>query len=295
MGESTAIEWCDHTFNAWWGCTKVSIACNNCYAETWAKRTGFPGLWGVDAGRRTFGEGHWFEPVKWDLAATATGNRPRVFCNSMADVFDNHEGVTEARARLWNLIKATQQLDWLILTKRIGNVSRMLPEDWDDGYPNVWLGISVANQVEADRDIPKLLEIPAAVRFLSCEPLLGPIDLHSFQKGCCTYCGGAGEVMVAVPATTVWDTDDVDIERCLECGGTGLWQDNPGLDWVIVGGESGARSRPMHTDWALSLGAECRSQGIAFFMKQLSEADTKDFKDFGSFPEPLQVREWPKP
>lgn len=296
----TKIEWCDYSFNAWWGCTKVSPACNNCYAETWAKRTGFPGLWGVDAGRRTFGEKHWLEPIKWDLAAMGNdpgAARPRVFCNSMADVFDNHEGVSAARERLWRLIDATQGLDWLILTKRVGNIERMLPADWlkygEDGYPNVWLGISVCNQPEADRDIVKLLKIPAMVRFLSCEPLLGRIDLFGFQKGVCTECAGAGEVAASGPTTTFPEDDD-GLERCYECGGTGLWEDNPGLSWVIAGGESGAKARPMDLFWAQNLRSECAAQSIPFFMKQLSEADTKDFKDFGSFPEPLRVREWPK-
>src|SRR6266566_1604751 len=126
MGEETAIEWCDHTFNAWWGCTKVSPACDHCYAETWAKRTGFPDLWGLNAGRRTFGEKHWYDPLRWDLAAMKASRRAKVFCNSMADVFDNHEGVTEARRRLWTVIKCTPNLDWLILTKRVGNIEKML-------------------------------------------------------------------------------------------------------------------------------------------------------------------------
>jgi protein gp37 len=292
----TKIEWCDYSFNAWWGCTKVSPACDHCYAETWAKRTGFPDLWGVQAGRRTFGEKHWLEPLKWDIKALRMGNvtRPRVFCNSMADVFDNHEGVVLARERLWRLIRATQGLDWLILTKRIGNVHKMLPHDWEDGYPNVWLGISVCEQREADRDIPKLLDIPAAVRFLSCEPLLGHIDLFPFHQGSCIACAGGGEVAACGPTTTFPEHDD-GLERCYDCGGTGLCEDNEGLDWVIVGGESGAGARSMNVDWALNIAAECRSQEIPFFMKQLSQADTKEFKDFGSFPEPLRVREWPKP
>lgn len=307
MGEDSKIEWTDHTFNAWWGCTKVSPACDHCYAETWAKRTGFPDLWGVNAGRRTFGNKHWGEALKYNAAAEkvlrdidpkliAEGlvHRPRVFCNSMADVFDNHAGVSAERIRLWSLIQATPFLDWLILTKRIGNVARMLPADWADGYANVWLGISVCNQDEADRDIPKLLELPAAVRFLSCEPLLGPIDLFPFQKGSCTVCGGSGEVAASGPTTTFPEDDD-GIERCYECRGTGQWEGNEGLDWVIVGGESGGGARPMAIEWAESMRCECKGQDIAFFMKQLSQADTPDFKDYGSFPEPLRVREWPKP
>lgn len=295
MGKETKIEWCDHSFNAWWGCTKVSPACDNCYAEIWAKRTGFQDLWGVNAGRRTFGVKHWAEPLKWNKAAKGAVVRPRVFCNSMADVFDNHDGVTEARHQLWALIQATPNLDWLILTKRIGNVVRMLPADWGEGWSNVWLIISVCDQHEADRDIVKLLQTPAAVRGISAEPLLGRIDLYSFQKGVCTQCAGMGEVAASGPTTTFPEDDD-GLERCYDCGGTGLWEDNPGLDWVIAGGESGGRARPMDLFWAENLRTECAAQEIPFFMKQLSEADRpKDFKDFGSFPEPLRVREWPKP
>lgn len=295
MGEETNIEWCDHSFNAWWGCTKVSPACDNCYAETWATRTGDTGLWGVNAGRRTFGEKHWLEPLKWDIAALKKGTkgpRPRVFCNSMADVFDNHEGVSDARARLFRLIQVTPALDWLILTKRIGNVPRMLPADWGTGYPNVWLGISVCEQHEADRDIPKLLDIPAAVRFLSCEPLLGRIDLFAFHKGRCVKCAGCGEIVAAGQRGPDDDPHD-DLERCYDCMGTGRCEDNEGLDWVICGGESGGNARSMNLDWAQNLKSECEFGNIPFFMKQLSQADTKLFKHFESFPSSLRVREWP--
>lgn len=290
----TKIEWCDYSFNAWWGCAKVSPACDRCYAETWAKRTGFPDLWGVNAGRRTFGKKHWLEPLKWEAKAIAEGNRPRVFTNSMADVFDNHEGVIDARADLWRLISATPHLEWLILTKRIGNARTMLPPDWAEGYPNVQLGISVCNQVEADRDIVKLLEAPASLRFLSIEPMLGPIDLYPFHKGTCAICGGAGEVAACGPTTTFPEDDD-GLERCQDCGGSGEWLDNPGLNWVICGGESGAGARPLQAEWAMNLRAECAAQGIAFFMKQGSDTpEWPTYKDFASFPPELQVRQWPR-
>jgi len=294
----TNIEWCDYSFNAWWGCTKVSPACDHCYAETWAKRTGFANLWGPDAERRTFTSKHWAEPFKWQRKhLDSRGNfakRPRVFCNSMADVFDNHPSVTEPREHLWRVIRETPALDWLVLTKRIGNAKSMLPADWGDGYPNVWLGISVVNQVEAGRDIPKLLETPAAKRFLSCEPLLGRVDLFAFERGVCTVCAGAGEVAASGPTTTFPEDDD-GVERCQECRGTGKWEDNPGLDWVIAGGESGGGARSMDIVWADILRRECANQKIPFFMKQLSQADSKDYKDFENFPRELRVREWPKP
>jgi protein gp37 len=176
LGKSTGIEWTDHTFNPWWGCTKVSPACDNCYAEAWDKRTGGD-HWGPQADRRTFGDKHWTEPLRWNRAAAAAGTRRRVFCASMADVFDNAapEGALD---RLWQVVRMTQWLDWQLLTKRPQNIKKMLPPDWDHGYENVWLGTTTENQEEADRRIPYLISVAARVRFLSCEPLLGPILLR---------------------------------------------------------------------------------------------------------------------
>lgn len=177
MAEITSIEWCDHTFNPWTGCTKVSSACDHCYAEAWAKRSGIV-KWGNNPRRRTSGH-YWTEPLRWDRKAEESGIRRRVFCASLADVFDNQ--VDPAwRADLWDLIQHTNHLDWLLLTKRPQNIADMLPgkcgwsnPDWP--WPNVWLGTTVENQEEAARRIPHLLAVPAVVRFLSCEPLLGPI------------------------------------------------------------------------------------------------------------------------
>lgn len=180
MGENSNIEWTDATFNPWWGCRRVSPACDHCYADTWALRLGMK-LW--DNGQyRTFGAKHWAEPLKWNRKAEAEGRRLRVFCASMADVFDK-DGPASARADLWDLVEDTPHLDWLLLTKRVGNVERMMSAHWQGIFPrNAWLGISVANQIEADRDIPKLLAIPAEIRFLSCEPLLGQIDLNQASE-----------------------------------------------------------------------------------------------------------------
>jgi protein gp37 len=177
LGKSTAIEWTDHTFNPWWGCTKVSPACDHCYAEAWDKRTGGR-HWGPHAERRTFGDKHWSEPLHWDRVAAAAGIQRRVFCASMADVFDN-AAPDGARDRLWQVIRDTRRLDWQLLTKRPQNIGKMLPSDWGEGYANVWLGTTVENQEEADRRIPHLLSVAARVRFLSCEPLLGPISLRA--------------------------------------------------------------------------------------------------------------------
>jgi protein gp37 len=192
VGKRTAIEWTDHTFNPWWGCTKLSPACDHCYAEAWDRRTGGD-HWGPHADRRTFGDKHWDEPLQWDRAAAAAGTRRRVFCASMADVFDNSapEGALD---RLWHVIRSTPRLDWQLLTKRPQNVRKMLPPDWDHGYANVWLGTTTENQEEADRRIPHLILVAARVRFLSCEPLLGPILLRpDWLRGNLHWVIAAGE------------------------------------------------------------------------------------------------------
>lgn len=179
MGEQTAISWCDHTFNAWVGCTKVSAACDHCYAESWAKRTGQGGLW--EGARRRTSEANWRLPLKWNRkAAELGGRRPRVFCSSLADVFDNQ--VPDIwRSDLWQLIEDTPNLDWLLLTKRPQNVRKMIWPKWDEGLPpNVWLGTTVENQVEAKRRIQHLIKAPARTLFLSCEPLLGEIELGAY-------------------------------------------------------------------------------------------------------------------
>lgn len=221
MAENSKIEWTDHTFNPWVGCTKVSPACDHCYAESWAKRTGNPDLW--NGSRRRTTEANWRKPLKWNREAEGAKRRPRVFCASLADVFDN--AVEQSwREDLWSLIAETPNLDWLLLTKRIGNAQGMLPYWWGDGWPNVWIGATVVTQAEADRDIPKLVAIPASVRFLSCEPLLEPIQ-HRF----------------------------------------------PGVDWVIVGGESGPHARPSHPDWFRSLRDQCVAAGVPYLHKQNGE------------------------
>ena len=181
MAENSKIEWTEHTFNPWWGCTKVSPACDNCYAEAWAKRTGHE-VWGAKSGRRRMSESHWSNPIRWDRAAAASNFRPRVFCASMADVFEWKRGLNDDRDRLWELIESTSNLDWLLLTKRPHLVSRLAP--WGDNWPeNVWLGVTVENQRFAEKRLDHLLAIRAHVRFLSCEPLLGPLDLSKWIGG----------------------------------------------------------------------------------------------------------------
>lgn len=175
MGQFSKIEWTHHTFNPWWGCDRVSPACKHCYAETWARRVGRD-LWGKTAPRRFMSDAYWREPVRWNAKAAEAGRRERVFCASMADVFEARQDLDAARERLWALIEATPQLDWLLLTKRPEHVARLVP--WGKAWPgNVWLGTTAENQRWLDRRLRHLVEIEAAVRFLSCEPLLGPLDI----------------------------------------------------------------------------------------------------------------------
>lgn len=186
MAKTTLIPWADATFNPVWGCAKVGPGCDHCYAENQSNR--FGKWWGVGVERREFGDKHWNGPVRWNKAAKKAGTRPRVFCASMADVFDK-DWPDGTRERLWALIKATPHLDWLLLTKRIGNVKKMLPDDWGDGYANVWLGITVVNQDEYCRDEPKLKDTPAAIRWLSIEPQLSTIILENNSAIDWVVCG----------------------------------------------------------------------------------------------------------
>jgi protein gp37 len=181
VGKNTAIEWTHHTFNPWWGCTKVSEACDHCYAATFSHRLGYE-LWGVKASRRFFTDEHWHQPLLWNQAAIATGERRRVFCASMADVFEARKDLNDARARLWDLIIATPSLDWLLLTKRPHKISNLVP--WKREWPqNVWIGTTVEHYRLAKLRIEALLAIPAVVHFLSCEPLLSRLDLSQWIHG----------------------------------------------------------------------------------------------------------------
>jgi protein gp37 len=253
MSANTKIEWADHTFNPWEGCQKVGPGCDHCYAET--RNARFAGgqaiNWGAGAPRRRTSEDNWHQPIKWNTKAARLGIRYRVFCASLADVFDNAVNPSW-RADLFDLIEKTPNLDWLLLTKRIGNVPSMMIDVarhlfWMDHLdsvrvlPNVWLGATIVNQEEADRDIPKLLQVPAAKRFLSMEPLLGPVDLSPWLA----IAGSPPQRM--------------------------RYMHNKPLHWVIVGGESGPGARPMHPDWARSLRDQCQAAGVPFLFKQWGE------------------------
>lgn len=182
MAEYSNISWTTHTFNPVVGCTKVSPACDRCYAAEYAKRYEPLVKWGepgVKAVHRRTVESNWRKPLTWNKKAKAAGYRHRVFCASLSDVFDN-DWPEQTRRDLFDLIGATDSLDWLLLTKRPQNIAHMLPGDWGAGWPNVWLGTTVENQLEADRRIPHLVRVPAAVHFLSCEPLLGPVKIKEY-------------------------------------------------------------------------------------------------------------------
>lgn len=180
MARDSDIEWTHHTFNPWWGCVRLSPACAHCYAEVWARRFG-ANLWGGSAERRFFGESHWREPLRWNAEAARAGVRARVFCASMADVFEPRSDLDPWRDKLWELIEKTPNLDWLLLTKRPGKMRHVYP--WaHQPRQNVWLGTTAENQRCAERRIEKLVAINAHVRFLSCEPLLSAIDLAPWLK-----------------------------------------------------------------------------------------------------------------
>lgn len=290
MAENTAIEWADHTFNPWEGCQKVGPGCDNCYAE--ARNARFGGgvapNWGPGAPRRRTSAATWQKPLQWNRNAeafhAAHGRRQRVFCASLADVFDN-QVPEQWRVDLFRLIQATPHLDWLLLTKRIGNAQRMIEQaliQLGDGatdtlgswpWPHVWLGTTVVTQQEAERDVPKLQDTPAAVRFLSIEPMLGPITLgpggtdkfgHLARRGQGSWYETKDGLI-----SDAWTYADYPLEgkRSTKQGQYSV----PRIDWVICGGESGPGARPMHPDWARSLRDQCAAAGVPFLFKQHGE------------------------
>lgn len=248
MSDNSKIEWTDATWNPVTGCTKVSPGCDHCYAETFAERfRGTPGHYfenGFDVQLRP---DKLDQPLEW--------RKPRrIFVNSMSDLF--HDQVPDKYiAQVFAIMAAAPQHTFQVLTKRHGRMRSLLSSSafvrrcapiWP--LPNVWLGVSVENQQWADIRIPALLDTPAAVRFLSCEPLLGPVDLGLADL--CPDCLGLGG----------WP-----------CHTDGYHYKRPGIDWVIVGGESGRGARPMHPEWARQLRDQCQAVGVPFLFKQWGE------------------------
>jgi protein gp37 len=279
MAENTKIEWCDHTFNPWIGCTKVSPGCQHCYAEQLMDKRLGKVNWGPGNPRQRTSESNWKQVERWNLDAEMEEERyvealedpsavvagmpyhPKVFVASLADWLDPEVPI-DWLADLLTLISRCPHLDFLMLTKRphlwrerIEGLYRDQMAHgghhelagwllhWINGNPpgNVWIGTSVENQDWADKRIPELLQIPARIRFLSCEPLLGPVDLSAFMGVAPTITGG-------------------------EC-----YTFNAGIHWVICGGESGPSARPMHPDWARSLRDQCQAASVPFFFKQWGE------------------------
>jgi protein gp37 len=258
MGENSKIEWTDHTFNPWIGCSKVSAGCAHCYAEALMDRRMGMARWGDGGTRVRTSVANWKKPLKWNRDAKRSGKRARVFCASLADVFEDRPELVGWREELFDLIAYTPWLDWLLLTKRPENVGRMTKGTVAAGGHggrlrfNMWLGTSVESQETADKRIPELLKVSAAVRFLSVEPMLGPVQIEE------RWLRGA------------WDVS---------------WSVFPRIDWVICGGESGPGARPMNLDWARSLRDQCKAAGVPFFFKQVDKVQP--------IPDDLMIREFP--
>jgi protein gp37 len=229
------------------------------------------GKWGLNGTRVIASETMWREPRKWNREARDSGQPRRVFCASLADIFEGGESMPDAaweavqaaRGRLWTLVEDTPWLTWMLLTKRPENIMAMVPKHWQRFFPgNVWIGTSVENQEAADKRIPELLKIPAAVRFLSCEPLLGPVNLSNIATATDTKCNALlGEYAVEHSPCPLGTHD----------GGTEYADGGPAINWVIAGGESGPYARPMHPAWARSLRDQCKAAGVPFFFKQWGE------------------------
>jgi protein gp37 len=292
MGIVTNIQWCHHTFNMWRGCTKVSAGCKFCYAEKLSVRNpAVLGEWGDDGSRVIASESYWRQPISWDKKAREAGERRRVFCASLADVFEDRRELEQPRKRLLGLIPQCRDLDWLLLTKRPQNVMPMLGDG--DGHtfhghtflqnnPHVWIGASAENQETASMRSRLLLGVPSAIRFLSCEPLLGPLDLGDFLKA------------PWMPDHIVWP-GSVPPSRVPVRG----------IEWVIVGGESGSQeeARACDLSWVTSIVGQCERARVPCFVKQLGTNPTRNGKrlslghDKGGDPSewPLKMpREFPR-
>lgn len=320
MGANSKIEWTDHTFNPWMGCTRVSEGCVNCYAEALMDKRYGKVKWGPQGTRVRTSAQMWKQPLRWnkkhwvecsvcgwrgeyDGEALCPGcdhpmirvmktTRQRVFCGSLMDVGDHHPSIlNEWIEDLVRLIAQTQNLDWLLLTKRPEDLKARFGMFWGVDWPvNVWVGVSVENQETANIRIPLLQKIPAVVKFLSCEPLLEYVDLslavepdedawdevnamdddgqpEEFIEECEAECDwiNCGQDLVVNPAHREWE-----MTRRLVAGFKTLTHKGV-IDWVICGGESGAKARPMDPMWVRSLRDVCDDAGIPFFFKQWGE------------------------
>lgn len=285
MGETTKIEWCHHTFNPWIGCTKVAPECAHCYAEELMALRWRKVEWGDKGTRKRTTT--WNDPIKWNRNAEQSGERRRVFCASLADVFEDREELKFWRRDLFSLIDQTPWLDWLLLTKRPENIRQM----WEGEHhrSNVWLGTSCGHSGSLMR-IPKLLMCRklSPVLFLSAEPLLERINLTRIEA----------------PAELQKSPNGGLCANALMSDDARYFQFHGQLDWVIVGGESGRNARRCETDWIRSIVRQCRNAGVPCFVKQLGanpwirsgEKKLSDPKggDPDEWPKDLRVREFPE-
>lgn len=264
MAERSAIEWCDATVNFWWGCTKVSPGCDNCYAEDWNRFRG-TGQWGLGAPRRKIKGAVGLTRMLQRTAASFEalhGRRRRVFMQSMSDTFDNE--VDDAwRAELFDEAEAADRLDIILLTKRGTNVAKMVPARWlDGGWPkHIGLMFTMTDQIEAERDAERLCKLKKRLGIpwigVSIEPMLGPINLRRLRISRDVFFDAL---------TGVYSVSPVRAHRP-----PAIPEPLPGLDWVIVGGESGKRSqktRALHPAWVEAVLRQCRDTGTTFLFKQ---------------------------
>jgi protein gp37 len=277
VGEKTGIKWCDHTFNAWWGCTQISPACDNCYAKTWAERFGFTDLWGGTK-RRYFGDKHWNEPLKWNRKAEKEGKVHRVFGDSMYDFAEFPWAAMPVKmqiaiARLFNLIEQTPWLEWMLLTKRPTNLLGIIPGKWLFHPPNnLRIGVTVEDQTHTHR-INMLLKQWKGKNFVSIEPMLEYVEIEKYitprwrvlEKTTpsgkmlfqCSVCGRES------PSPDKECKTGLDPKESRHCS------QYRSLDWVIAGCESGNNARKMYSLWVRILQHKCQQNKVPFFLKQM--------------------------
>ncbi len=272
MGTNSRIEWCDHTWNPWYCCTRVSEGCANCYMERWAKRCGRDAFGGPIPSKHRM---HFPRSKKHKVGDF-------VFVCSLSDFFHD-DAPDQWRADALAEMSQRPELVFLLLTKRIDVAERFLEEEVKIRIPdaweilqrkrNVWLGVTAENQSRADERVPKLLGLDwPGKKFISIEPMVGPVDLiQAMGVGCCLECDG--EEVITDPAHDLHPRqtgDDPDHDWCPVCTDAGE-RKVYGIDWVIVGGESGANARAMHPDWARSVRDQCKAAGVVFSFKQWGE------------------------
>lgn len=268
MADNSNISWTTHTFNPWVGCQRVSQGCVHCYAETLLTKRQGRDVWGSKDKRQRTSTPIWRRPARWNREAAELRTPYRVFCSSLADVFEDAPGPNEWRPDVWSIIRATPWLDYQLLTKRPENIAGMLPPDWGDGWPNVWLGTSIEDRRVVER-ARVLAAVPAIVRFISYEPAIGPVFFDGeymepgtgARYGCWTDDEGSWEVghggMTPAEDTRYMHNELPEL-------------DLDGIHWLIAGGESGPGHRPMDLQWAQDARQACENAGVAFFFKQVS-------------------------